>query len=960
MGRTIPDDRGVPTDRPSDAPKMAPMQDKRAADVEQNPFIAFRKHVDSQFSQFSHLFSGFPSLFSGNDTISFPRFGRNAFGVDEDLKAMWLRDEITMEQLEEAQRKRIEAEMGKWGGIAPKSSSDESQIPQAFTSPSTPTVEARTGSTRSQNRSRSWFRGWNAIGWDGRKREEKRDYDSEDEEASRLAHAGDIPVASVWHDDSDPGQRLRSHFQELKIHDSRYQRQFEDVDPFADDYNTIPWLLSSSYSPILTRKWVNAAKVSQATKAKSRLNDMHAAFEDLYQLHTTGMASVHPPETSKYEMSWIATFIDRSTLSKNWSIWGNFNTPMGAHFLWRAPQWRNQGPQNILINASEYARKQGMTPQPYTWYSARPHWFQGTLSMSPSLNDYLVAALHARQRTEADVVGHFSIVSATIGNEHRNDVEDQVKILRFLGQWNLHTTLSLFWIEMLKMELSARDPVTRDLLGVKKQESQQLIKALDDERTGVRDQSQGFFPLSADQGRRTQEYVIDHDEPTSKSVKPFSDPSTGPDSHITKKYIFRGSSSSPHPCVYLLTVVDYASDTNNPQHVDSIADKISRIASADYDEDSGTGSLVLTSNTIKRLRNGQLESTIGEYIVPVRDLLNPRLDSVQLMINSQQDRLRITKEDHDSDLARYGQMKIRPGCTYSTIDEYDAIALDSPDSTSAPSNHPQTDSKPESQPLPSGWEQKDTHSGEPYFVDHNTKTVTFVDPRTSAPKQPASPSQHTPSDSTAALPQGWEEAKTPSGATHYIDHNTRSTSWADPRSGEATPSTPPSSQSHPPTEPQPESPLPKGWEQATNAFGRSYFIDHNTKTTTWIDPRSPDSTTALLSSTTSEPSEQPNTSFTAQPPSAPLPKGWEQRATPAGYPYFIDHNTRTTTWVDPRETSETTAAAHTNPPGTAEKGGLRDDSKEKEGEQQQQQQQQKEKEKENGQRKKGWFWNGFD
>lgn len=32
--------------------------------------------------------------------------------------------------------------------------------------------------------------------------------------------------------------------------------------------------------------------------------------------------------------------------------------------------------------------------------------------------------------------------------------------------------------------------------------------------------------------------------------------------------------------------------------------------------------------------------------------------------------------------------------------------------------------------------------------------------------------------------------------------------------------------------------LPSGWEQGKNAQGRIYFIDHNTRTTTWKDPRS--------------------------------------------------------------------------------------------------------------------------
>ncbi len=32
-------------------------------------------------------------------------------------------------------------------------------------------------------------------------------------------------------------------------------------------------------------------------------------------------------------------------------------------------------------------------------------------------------------------------------------------------------------------------------------------------------------------------------------------------------------------------------------------------------------------------------------------------------------------------------------------------------------------------------------------------------------------------------------------------------------------------------------PLPPGWEKGVDKYGRVYFIDHNTKTNTWNDPR---------------------------------------------------------------------------------------------------------------------------
>ena len=40
-----------------------------------------------------------------------------------------------------------------------------------------------------------------------------------------------------------------------------------------------------------------------------------------------------------------------------------------------------------------------------------------------------------------------------------------------------------------------------------------------------------------------------------------------------------------------------------------------------------------------------------------------------------------------------------------------------------------------------------------------------------------------------------------------------------------------------------------------------------------------------------------------------LPVGWEERCAPNGRKYFVDHSTRETTWVDPRQTSISAASA---------------------------------------------------
>lgn len=35
----------------------------------------------------------------------------------------------------------------------------------------------------------------------------------------------------------------------------------------------------------------------------------------------------------------------------------------------------------------------------------------------------------------------------------------------------------------------------------------------------------------------------------------------------------------------------------------------------------------------------------------------------------------------------------------------------------------------------------------------------------------------------------------------------------------------------------PAMPLPAGWEEAKAADGKTYYINHNKKNTSWIDPR---------------------------------------------------------------------------------------------------------------------------
>uniref|UniRef100_A0A8C5FZ19 Membrane-associated guanylate kinase, WW and PDZ domain-containing protein 1 n=1 Tax=Gouania willdenowi TaxID=441366 RepID=A0A8C5FZ19_GOUWI len=88
--------------------------------------------------------------------------------------------------------------------------------------------------------------------------------------------------------------------------------------------------------------------------------------------------------------------------------------------------------------------------------------------------------------------------------------------------------------------------------------------------------------------------------------------------------------------------------------------------------------------------------------------------------------------------------------------------------------------------------------------------------------------------------------------------------------------------SHPPSE-DPQGPLPDNWEMAYTENGEVYFIDHNTKTTSWIDPRCLDKPQKPV-----EESEDDE-----------LPPGWEKIDDPVYGVYYVDHINRKTQYENP-------------------------------------------------------------
>lgn len=134
--------------------------------------------------------------------------------------------------------------------------------------------------------------------------------------------------------------------------------------------------------------------------------------------------------------------------------------------------------------------------------------------------------------------------------------------------------------------------------------------------------------------------------------------------------------------------------------------------------------------------------------------------------------------------------------------------------------------------------------------------------------------------------------------TYYVDHNTRTTTWHRPRAT-ATPATtavelleqnarervrhnnlslPGQTISRPPS--------------ATNLAGSDLSPVNNigSSSSTAQRPVSANLAVPVLTPTASESAN----------PLGPLPAGYEMRHTPEGRAYFVDHNTRTTSWTDPR------------------------------------------------------------
>ncbi|KAI5952408.1 hulA [Candida jiufengensis] len=198
--------------------------------------------------------------------------------------------------------------------------------------------------------------------------------------------------------------------------------------------------------------------------------------------------------------------------------------------------------------------------------------------------------------------------------------------------------------------------------------------------------------------------------------------------------------------------------------------------------------------------------------------------------------------------------------------------------------------------LPPGWERRTDNFGRTYYVDHNSRTTTWQRPTLDQSESERGQQRQTETEAERRQHRGRTlPGELPTSPLPTSNNNSVTSGNVTVNStGSNTPVNPAAAVSMAASGATTSGlgELPSGWEQRFTNEGRPYFVDHNTRTTTWVDPRRQQYIRTF----------GPNTTIQQQPVSqlGPLPSGWEMRLTNTARVYFVDHNTKTTTWDDPR------------------------------------------------------------
>lgn len=119
-------------------------------------------------------------------------------------------------------------------------------------------------------------------------------------------------------------------------------------------------------------------------------------------------------------------------------------------------------------------------------------------------------------------------------------------------------------------------------------------------------------------------------------------------------------------------------------------------------------------------------------------------------------------------------------------------------------------------------QNEEVDSVESPLNNNATRSSSASESRQSSTDDHSTGSEAAPNNLDSGLPTGWSMQMAPNGRMFFIDHNERKTSWVDPRTGRASPM--------PNQARKPEDdlgPLPEGWEERVHSDGRIFFIDHS-------------------------------------------------------------------------------------------------------------------------------------
>jgi hypothetical protein len=178
--------------------------------------------------------------------------------------------------------------------------------------------------------------------------------------------------------------------------------------------------------------------------------------------------------------------------------------------------------------------------------------------------------------------------------------------------------------------------------------------------------------------------------------------------------------------------------------------------------------------------------------------------------------------------------------------------------------------------LPAGWERAISPEGHIYYLDHNQQKTQWRPPKDTRP-----------------LPHGWSRWTNSEGDIFYVDHKGKITQWDRPIEHSTY-----------------VAELPVNWEERKTPQGETYYVDHVNKKTQWKKPK-------WVPPYPSPPKEDmpeiPPYPKSDKSSSLQLPLGWEERETPEGVKYYVDHAHKKTQWKRPKGQAPEPSAKSTAP-----------------------------------------------